>query len=350
MTASPSMVDKYGWLPEPVESGAFRLARADQCAFKIGDLASQWSLDGPLDFKQVRQGDHVQLFVTRLRPPPPEVSLLFSEAVNHLRATIDNVIWYLVEREHGSLTGYASTLVSMPIVQKQENLDNWTRQRLRYKINAFGTDTALGRRIRVLQHYVDSRSSVPSMGEVLAKLTGHTVERAHPLLLLQAYSNHDKHRSIRVAAARTFSSSDATALATQKLDHQALHVGDALGPAVPWGHLASQEVNTALMVERPSPFTAWVNPTKELNAMRRHVSDVVLPILLTGLEMPNGLPPNVSLRDDGQSSRERLNAGTLEDAELRLSPMVQARYEEAVAREPEFAPLAEDASDPLPPD
>ncbi|WP_104181656.1 hypothetical protein [Arthrobacter sp. B0490] len=348
MTPSPSTADKYGWLPEPVESVAFRLARADECAFQIGDLASQWSSDGPLDFEQVRQGEYVQLFVTRLRPAPPEASLLFSEAVNHLRATIDNVIWYLVEREHGELTGYPATLVNMPIVQSPRAFDNWIRKRVQNKISAFGEGTPLHQRIRALQHYADSQSSIPSMGELLARLTGQAVERAHPLLLLQAYSNYDKHRSIRIAAARTFGSSNATPLAAQKLGHQALRVGDAFGPKIPWGHPASQDANTALMVERPDPFTAWVNPTKELNAMRRHVSDVVLPILLTGLEMPNGLPPRISLGDDGRSNRERLNSGTWEDAEARIGPVVRARYEEAMAKEPEFAPIAEDAPDTLP--
>ena len=148
MSKLPGIVDKFGWLPAPIESVVFRLARADKCAFEIGDLMSQWSLDGPLDFEQVRQGDQVQLFVTRLRPTPPEASLLFSEAVNHLRATVDNVIWYLVEREHGSLSGSASALVNMPIMKSQDSLDAWTRKRLQRRINAFGADTPLGRRIR----------------------------------------------------------------------------------------------------------------------------------------------------------------------------------------------------------
>lgn len=348
MSDLPGIVDKFDWLPEPIESVVFRLARADKCAFQIGDLMSQWSLDGPLDFEQVRQGDQVQLFVTRLRPTPPEASLLFSEAVNHLRATIDSVIWYLVEREHGSLIGYASTLVNMPIVKSQASLDTWTRKRLQYKINAVGTDTPLGRRIRTLQPYVDAQSGVPSRGELLAALTGHEIERVHPLLLLQAYSNSDKHRSIRVSAARTFSSTDATPLSTQKLDHQALNVGDALGPPVPWGQPSLRETNTALMVERPSPFAAWVNPVKELNAMRRHVSDVVVPILLTGLELPNGLPPGVSLGDDGQFNRERLNSARWEDAEVRLGPIVRARYQEAETRDPEFPAVSGSRSNPLP--
>lgn len=187
---------EFRWLPVAIEHVAFRLARADECAFKIGDIATKWSAEGPLEFVQVREGDQVQMFLKSLRAVPPEVSLLFSEAVNHLRASIDNVIWHLIEREHGDLHGHAATLVNMPILESQEKLDNWTRKRLREKITAFGADTELGQRLRRLQPFVDLQSRVPSMGEGLAAITGQEIESAHPLRLLQAYSNADKHRSI----------------------------------------------------------------------------------------------------------------------------------------------------------
>lgn len=332
--------DKFRWLPEAIEHVAFRLARSDECAFKIGDLSTKWSLDGPVGFEQVRRGEQVQLFVKSLRPVPPEVALLFSEAVNHLRASIDNVIWYLVEQEHGHISGSTATLVSMPIQESQETMGAWTNRRLR-KIPAFGPDTQLGRRLRILQPYVDLRSGVPSMGEVLAAVTGQEVESAHPLRLLQAYSNADKHRSIRVALPRTFTSTDATSIAMQNLAHQELKVGDPLGPPTLWGQLSIRETNTAMMVQRPGPFSAWVNPVKELNAMRRHVCDIVLPILLTGLEMPNGLPPVVHLGDNGLSNRERLAAGEWEDADARLIPLIQARFLEAEGAGVQFVPVVD---------
>jgi hypothetical protein len=255
-------------------------------------------VEGPLEFVQVREGNQVQMFLKSLRAVPPEVSLLFSEAVNHLRASIDNVIWHLIEQEHGDLHGYAATLVNMPILESQEKLDNWTRKRLREKITAFGADTELGQRLRRLQPFVDLQRSVPSMGEGLAAITGQEIESAHPLRLLQAYSNTDKHRSIRLALPRTFTSTDASPMAMQNLSHQPLKVGDPLGPPTTWGRLSIRDTNTAMMVQRPDPFFAWVNPVKELNAMRRHISDVVVPILLTGLELPDGIPPVVELGDN----------------------------------------------------
>lgn len=336
--------EEFDWLPEALESVALRLARADECAFKIGDLASKWSSEGPLGFEQVRRGDKVQMFLKSMRPVPPEASLLFSEAVNHLRAVIDNVIWYLVEREHGHVSGPAATLVNMPILESQEKLDNWTKRRLKEKIAAFGGATQLGRRLRTLQPYVDLQNGVPSMGAVLATIMRQEVETAHPLRLLQAYSNADKHRSIRLAFARTFTSNDLTPLAAQNLAHQEIKVGDPMGPPRPWGQMSIVETNTAVMVQRPAPFSAWVNPVKDITAMRQHIGQVVIPILLTGREMQRALPPAIDLGDNGLSNRERIVAGAWDDADTRLQSLVQALYQEAESRGLQFVPVIEDSN------
>ncbi len=335
---TPNQTSGPKWLPEELNPVALRLARADDCAFKIGDLTSKWSLDGPLDFEQVRRGNTVQMVLKSLRPVPAEASLLFSEAINHLRAAIDNVIWYVVDQEHGQLEGIAATLVNMPILESQEKLDGWTKRRVKDKISALGAETQLGRRIRALQPFVDVQSGIPSMGKALALIMGQEVERAHPLRLLQGYSNADKHRSIRIAIPRTFSSNDSSPLASQHLAHQDL----PLGPPTTWGKLAVVETNTAAMVQRPAPFAAWVNPVKEINAIRRHVAQVVVPILLTGLEMPNALPPSIGLGDNGQTDGERIAAGVWDDAEKRLQPALQARYQEAESRDLQFIPVIEE--------
>ncbi len=336
---TPNETPGLRWLPEDLDPVALRLARADECAFKIGDLASKWSADGPLDFEQIRRGNTVQMVLKSLRPVPAEASLLFSEAINHLRAAIDNVIWYLVEQEHGQLEGMVATLVNMPILESQEKLDNWTKRRVKEKIAAFDAATDLGKRLRALQPFVDEQSSIPSMGETLALMMRQEVERAHPLRLLQAYSNADKHRSIRIAAARTFSSTDSSPLASQDLGHRDLRVGDPMGPPTTWGELAIVETNTAVMVQRPDPFMAWVNPVKEINAMRRHIAQVVVPMLLTGLEVPNALPASIDFGDTGQTDRERIAAGVWDDADTRLQEIMRARLYEAEARGVQFIPV-----------
>ena len=340
-------ISDFGWLPDALEPVALRLARADACAFKIGDMASKWSLDGPLHLEQVRRGEEVQTFLKSLRPVPPETSLLFSEAVNHLRASIDNVVWYLTEQEHGNLSGHAASLVSMPISDSPEAFKKWTSRREKEKIHCLGAETTLGKRLRTLQPFVDLESVVPSTGGVLAILMNVEVESAHPLRLLQAYSNADKHRSIRLAAARTFSSTDAQPLLAQDLGHKELRVGDPMGPPSPWGQMFVLETSTAVMVQRPWPFGAWANPVKELTAMRRHIAQFVIPTLLQGSDVPSNLPPVIELGDTGHSNRERIDGGLGEDAEVRLATILRARYKEAETRELQFAPVVhESAAEP----
>lgn len=332
--------DKFDWLPESLEPVALRLARADALAFRIGEIASKWSLDGPLGFEQVRSGGEVQMVVKSLRPVPPEASLLFSEGVNHLRAAVDNVIWYLVEQEQGDIgDSAAASRVNMPIVESEDALKKWTASRS--KIVPLASDTSLGRRIRALQPFVDEKSAVPSMSEGLAAIIRVDVEFAHPLRLLQAYSNADKHRSIRLAAGRTFTSTDASPMAEQDLAPRELKVGDPLGPPRPWGQLAIVETNTAIMVQRPAPFSSWVNPVRDLNAMRRHISQVVVPMLLTGLEMSRSLPPAIDLDDSGKSNRELLEEGRWEDAEARLQPLISQRFWEAEDMGVQFIPVVD---------
>lgn len=115
-----------------------------------------------------------------------------------------------------------------------------------------------------------------------------------------------------------------------------------MGPPTTWGELAIVETNTAVMVQRPDPFVAWVNPVKEINAIRRHLAQVVVPMLLTGLEVPNAFPPSVDFGDTGQTDRERIAAGVWDDADTRLQEMLRARFHEAEARGVQFVPVIDD--------
>lgn len=48
--------------------------------------------------------------------------------------------------------------------------------------------------------------------------------------------------------------------------------------------------------------------------------------------------------DSGKSNRERVAAGEWDDAEQRLIPLVQTRFQEAVSRDVQFVPLVGEAS------
>jgi hypothetical protein len=85
-------------VPEPLEPVVPRLARVDDCIGEMADLSGQWSLDA-LDLKQLRQrDDRLRIIVSAVRPIPPVISMLFSGAINHLTAILDNTVWHLVTK------------------------------------------------------------------------------------------------------------------------------------------------------------------------------------------------------------------------------------------------------------
>jgi hypothetical protein len=344
VATNPNSPDPLRWLPEELEPVALRLARVDECVFMIGDLVSKWSLEGPLDIQQVRRGDEVDMVLRGIRPIPPLVSLLFSEAINHLRAAIDNTVWYLVEREHGPLKGPRAHLVSMPILTREQALDDWVKKREKAGLSALGPNAVLGKRVRSLQPFADSATSIPSRNPLLAHLLGEEVEDVHPLRLLQEYSNADKHRAIRVAVARTTSSRHDETFMAQDRTFKELRVGDVLAQTT-WGNPVMFDSSTAAVVERPEPFIAPVSPVKELSHVHRYVSQVAIPVLVTGLQQPRSLPPNVDFGDNGRSDRERLRDGGWDDADARLAPVIAERYAEAMNREAQFPDVVDDPSE-----
>lgn len=343
---TPDSPEPLGWLPQELEPVALRLARVDECVFMIGDLVSRWSLEGPLDMQQVRRGNEVDTVLRGIRPIPPLVSLLFSEAINHLRAAIDNTVWYLVEREHGSVKGSAARLVAMPIMAEEQALDDWVKRREKAGFSALGPNAVLGRRVRSLQPFANSATSIPSIDPLLALLIGEKAEDAHPLRLLQEYSNADKHRAIRVAVARTSSSKDGEPFLAQDRGFKEPRVGDVLARTT-WGNIVVVDHNTTAFVERPDPFGASVSPGKELSHLHRYVSCVAIPVLVTGLELPHSLPPGVDLGDNGRSARERLCDGGWDDADARLAPVLAERFAEAMNREAQFPDVVDDPGESL---
>ncbi|WP_445165801.1 hypothetical protein ACTXG7_18145 [Mycolicibacterium sp. Dal123E01] len=74
--------------------------------------------------------------------------MVISEAVNHLRASIDNVVFYLVEQARGAaLPPEQAHHVAMPIQQSAEGLANWVSRRVKH-VPELGTGTILNRASR----------------------------------------------------------------------------------------------------------------------------------------------------------------------------------------------------------
>lgn len=326
------MTDPLYWLPAELEPVAFRLARADECAYEIGDTISNWSQNDPVQVYQLLKDGRVKTCVDSVRPVPPNVSLLFSEAINHIRASIDNVVWYMVEKEEGQLSPDQERSVAFPITLNEKKFDSWCNDRVRKELNIFQPDGVFAGRLKSLQPWNDETSVVPSISKRLAALQQVSVENAGALALLQAYSNWDKHRSVRMALARSsFTTSDMPIL-DQDLSFQDFTPGMMLHE-VDYGSPTVLEMHPAILVSRPSPFEAGVNPVKEINNLRKYAAEIAIPTLVRGMAITAGLPPRVDFSDSGLSRRERLDKAEWSDATERLKPALMARFASAMKAE-----------------
>jgi hypothetical protein len=181
---APSVLD---WLPPGLMYVALRLARADELQYQLGRECLNWSANA-LELKQVRRPDgRLNVVVERVRPIPPVVEVLFGEIVNHLRAAIDNVVFYMVENMRGGpLPDNAAHLVAMPIVQSAEDLKAWSDRR-RSRVPELGSGTDLYGRIESQQPY-RSLAVVTAVSADFERFTGPIeLHGVHPLTLLQGF-------------------------------------------------------------------------------------------------------------------------------------------------------------------
>ena len=322
------------WLPEQLEPAVARLARVDDCIFEMGDLSGQWSLAG-LEVKQVRRGDgRFRALVSVVRPIPPLISLLFSEVISHLRAVLDNVVWHLVS-EQGALDDKAAKAVAMPIYDDPERFAGWAKD-VRRRVPVLGQESStINQRIMELQPFAD-HARVPSLGPLLARLTGMMSEDVHPLLLLQAYSNADKHRAITMMVGRAMLTTSGTPFLAQDRSLRRVGVGTVLGEGN-WGTPMEFESSAAVVVERSAPWSAAVSPTTEAQHLRDWVAQRALPLLITGdADVTTAVPVTVSLGDDGRTLHDRIEAPDRLGALDRLAAVNAERYSHAMSQPPSF--------------
>lgn len=180
---------------------------------------------------------------------------------------------------------------------------------------------------------------------LLAAFMGVELEFAHPLKLLQGYSNGDKHRTIRVAVPRTSGGSADQLPGGSGRAFVELQVGDVVAEGT-WGQPVLMEQTTAVQIQRPDPYTALVSPANEISRLTAYVAHTAIPQLITGRSLPESLPMKVDLDDSGLDEFERLTAGDRQPAQERLRPWMTAKYVEAEARPVQFPTTVEESGEP----
>ncbi|MBF6166326.1 hypothetical protein IU486_16410 [Streptomyces gardneri] len=327
-------------MPKELGPIALRLARVDLLAQELGELAAAWSLNSPVGMKQIAQeSGELAAVVIGVRPIPPLASMLFSEAIHHLRAAMENVPFYLVEEERGSaIPEKDSPRIKVPVQDDATKFSSW-QDSVKKHIPELVAGTTLGDRLMKLQPYIDTASRVPSISELLGRMMGVNVDYEHPMLLLQRYPNIDKHRVIRMAAARTIFKRGDAPMVNVSLEFQNLEPGTVLTTTRP-GEPVMLELNSAVMVERPDSPT-MVGPMVELSYLHRHVAEVVIPTLVTGRSLPQSLPPAIDLGNSGKTVHERIQAGEWSYAHNRWSSAAFANFDEWSSIPPEILETAQ---------
>lgn len=331
------------WLPEALHPVAMRLARADQLAFELAEIALAWSRgpdgEGPLALRQVeRTPGYLDVEVAAISLVPPIAAMLFSEAVHHLRSAIDNVVFYMVEKDRGEpLTDSQARAVSMLIYEDPEAFERKVGRLVKQGLTEFATTATLGKRIASLQPFADE-ASVSAIPPALSMLMGGPGPASeHPLVLLRDYSNEDKHHTIRLAAGRSLVQRLDDLPRTRQLGMRGVEVGTVL-EVVKKGVPTLVDTSPALHVQRPEGGV-WVGPGYEFDCLSRHIADIVMPTLVTGIALRDGLPAQVDLSDTGAPLAERLRQGGTVRAHHRAREVSGRAFMEAIQRDPKFPPI-----------
>ncbi|MDD7967806.1 hypothetical protein [Actinomycetospora lemnae] len=305
----------------------------------MGELALAWSRDALKIVERPAADGEVELVVLGIRQIPPLVPLLFSEAIHHLRSSIENALFFAVERSRGgALPEEQARRVSFPIADDAKSFRRWQTENGRKGIPELGLGSVLAARIEGLQPYQDS-ARIGSISRRFAVLTGLEPDNAAPMTLLQHYSNTDKHRTVLTAAARTSIQRSDLAFSTSEKGMKPIERGQVLVKISQQERLIVDTV-TAAMVARPQG--TWVAPVRELDLLRRHVADIVIPTLLLGVPLAKGLPPDIDLTDTGQADRERIEAGGWTSAAERAVEAGLPAFLDAISSDPTSAPTQDD--------
>jgi hypothetical protein len=218
------------------------------------------------------------------------------------------------------------------VYEKSADFRKWAK-RLAVQLPSLASGILYGR-IELLQPF-SSDTAIDSVGVLLSQLMETPAEHVHPLLLLQAYSNTDKHRAIAFPVERSMVTDFSSPLLSQDRSMRRLQVGDRIAHDTPLGEPFMLETNTAVMVERPEPWAASVSPARELELLCTWVRLQAIPILLTGTpQSPLDLPASIDLSDSGRTLRERITEQPSISALDRVKQGLPQSFVDAMRKEP----------------
>ena len=246
---------------------------------------------------------------------------------------LDNVVWHLVEREEGTLSEGASRKVALPTYQDEVKFKQWA-DRLRKVVPCLGDPASeLHERVSSLQPFRDG-SEIPSISIRLADVIGRVPDFVHPLVLIQEYSNADKHRSIRAAVALQLTHHADGTLAGLDSAGEPVSVGSRVAPDGQVGDWRELEMYPTVCLARPVPSKAIVAPAAELQRLTTWVREYAVPFLVTGTLAAEALPVRIDAEAIGHLDLTALAASAAVSGQARLDEYQAQVVRPAVARAP----------------
>jgi hypothetical protein len=304
----PSSRD-YSWLPDHQMHVAVTLAHANDLIAGAADVLHNYLQTGPLQFKNIVEGDTAHVTVVAVAPLPEAVSRCVADALTQLRSAIEHTVFAEVEHQLGrELDEAESRRVEMPACTTADAYRRWLSERRRPALGPLRDGAPLVTRIGDLQPY--QRRDVDS----------------HPLRILAEHTNHAKHRSPAVAATQLGvvipDRQQSGLVVHQPSQDRPLHPGDVLasGPLRPPVGLS---IWPKVSIRRPHTGT-WHVLLTELGALEDWVRRIAIPHLLTGGHEVSVLPPGLDTTVGHTDVRSALLGASVVPAAEQASRRMQA--------------------------
>ncbi|MFD1364417.1 hypothetical protein [Actinoplanes sichuanensis] len=296
------------WLPQHQHHVVFTLAHVDHLISRVSDMLFEYTKAGPLDLRNVADGELAHVTIAGVAPLPQAVSRFVADSLTQLRAALEHTLFAEVEHRLGrELTASEERSIEMPTASTSDGFGNWTRHRSRRDLSVLHEGAELCERIRSLQPFQAASSD------------------DHPLKVLAAHTNLAKHRAPAVAA---------TLLGTVRPDRPSADLVGSTeterplrpGDILMTGPLYRQEpisIFPKVSVLRPHTRT-WHVLLNELGELEQWVRTVAVPVLVAGRQDLETVPPQIDITVGHADFSAALAAAGTMSAKTRAEQRLQA--------------------------
>ena len=296
-----------GWLPPHQQQALYGTAHVDGIIDALSRALETYFRTEPLQIERRFTETEELAVLVGVTPPPPATKLLFADALNAARNSLEHALYAeVVHRLGRPLTMQEARALEVPAVDTPDAFDAWARAKHRGSLGLLQVGEELRDRVHRLQPF-------------------HREDRqAHPLQRLVAHTNYAKHREPAVALTRVGRVDKDSELARKPVEHRDIvNVGDVLA-SVPKGARELYSIWPDVVVQRPHT-SEWITLMKEVGEIVDWVRTIALPILTMGRwDLPH-IPPDLDITRTHESFEAAWKTAGLVPAAKRMQNRVAAQ-------------------------